>query len=92
MTAIECVLFGQVREDVGERSLAIETDATTIGELLDQMTDRYPALVDHLFDDGALASDIIITRNQKHVKQLDGTATPIQDGDIIRITLAFYGG
>lgn len=92
MVHVECVLIGQIREDVGERSLHVETDGQTVGELLRELAEVHEALGTHLFEGDGFADDVIVTRNERHVRHQEGTETPLEDGDVIRITQAFYGG
>ncbi|SDX70267.1 ubiquitin-like small modifier protein 1 [Halopenitus persicus] len=89
---IECRFFGPFREDVGERSIEIETAAETYGDLLAELEDRYPELSGRLIDGGSLVGEVAVTRNTKNIRHLEGPETPLRDGDVIRLTPSVYGG
>lgn len=91
---VECVLFGPLREAVGEKTVAVETGAGTVGELLAHLEREYPGLEGRLLEDtGAdLVDGLAVTLGKKHVQHLDGLATELSDGDVVRMTPAVYGG
>lgn len=90
---VECVFFGPLRDAVGEKTVVERTTASSVGELLDGLATEYPSLDEHLFDgQGAIADNLVVTVNRKHIQHLDDLATPIREGDTLRLTPAFYGG
>lgn len=92
LVQVECRFFGPFREDVGERSVEIETAAETYGDLLAELEDRYPELSGRLIEDGSLVGEVAVTRNTKNIRHLEGPETPLRDGDVIRLTPSVYGG
>lgn len=89
---VECVFFGGFREAVGEKTVRRETDAATVGGLLGELRETYPALDGQLLADEELAGSVAVTVNERHLQQLNGLDTRIADGDVVRITQAIHGG
>ena len=74
---------------------AREVDATgsTIGEVLAQLVGTFPSLRDQLFtEDGELNRFVNVYVNGQDVRYLDGTATPVDDRDEVRLLPAMAGG
>lgn len=92
MVELRCVLYGPLREEADRRSVSLGVDGDTVGAALRALVERHEGLAAHVFDDGALAADLVVTRNGRHVSQLDGLETPVAEGDVLRLTPAFYGG
>ena len=88
---IECVFFGPLREAVGQKTVHYETDAETAGDLLAELRESYPELRS-LVDGDELAEGIAVTHNGKHIPHRDGLETELEDGDVVRLTTAVYGG
>ncbi|MFC6614057.1 ubiquitin-like small modifier protein 1 [Halopenitus salinus] len=89
---VECRFFGPFREDVGERSVQLSTDAETYGDLLAELERAHPALEGRILDDGSLSGDVSVTRDKRNIRQIDGLETPVEDGDVIRLTPSITGG
>jgi molybdopterin synthase sulfur carrier subunit len=91
---VECVLFGPLREAVGEKRVRVGGEHATVGELLAHLEREYPDLEGRLLDDsgGALVDGLAVTLNKTHVQHIDGVGTELADGDVVRMTPAVYGG
>lgn len=91
---IECRLFGPFRDDVGEKTVLLETDAGTYRELLLELEERYPVLEGRLVDGDAdeIAGETVVTKNAKNIRHLASLDTPVEEGDVVRTTPAVYGG
>lgn len=89
---VECIFFGPFREDVGEATVRRETDAETVGELLRELEADYPVLEGRLVDGDELAGRTVVTKAKKDVRHLEGLETPLEEGDVIRLTPSVYGG
>lgn len=89
---IECVFFGPFREDVGEKTVRVEPDGETIGDLLIELEDRFRKLDGRLVAGDDLAGQTVVTKNKTNVRHLDGLSTPLEEGDVIRLTPSVYGG
>lgn len=89
---VECRFFGPFREEVGSRTITIETDARTYGELLAEIETRYPELERRLVRDGSLVGEVVITKNKRNIRHADGLETPVEAGDVVRMVPSVYGG
>ena len=70
----------------------VEVDGTSIGECLDDLVARYPALEDALFAErGKLINFIEIYHNLESAYP-DELARPVKNGDEIHITILLAGG
>lgn len=91
---VECRFFGALREAVGTKQIdhSIPADAT-VADVVDSLIDAYPAVADGLIDeDGSLRDSVNVTLNKENINHLDGTTTPIEDGDVLRFAAAVVGG
>lgn len=71
----------------------VEVDASNVGEALDVLTDRYPNLRPHLFDEnGNLRAYVNIFVQQEDVRNLRGQATPLTGNDRLMIVPSIAGG
>lgn len=90
---VEWNFFGPMRDAVGtktvERTLA---DDASVRDAVDDVVATHPELADHLLDDGALDASTNLTKNGTNVAHLDGGATPLSDGDVLRAALPVVGG
>lgn len=89
---VECVFFGPFRDEVGEKTVARETDAATVGELLAEIEASYPGLEGRLLDGEEVVSEVAVTLNDTHVQHIGGADTELSEGDVVRMTPAVYGG
>jgi molybdopterin synthase sulfur carrier subunit len=91
---IECVCFGPVRETVGTKTV-VQTleEGATVGDLLTALArdlDGFRKAA--LTDDDELREEMVVTVDTTNIRQLDGTATTLTDGDTVRITPQIRGG
>ena len=71
----------------------VNAAGSTIGEVLDQLVGTYPSLRDQLFtEDGELNRFVNVYVNGQDVRYLEGTATPVDDRDEVRLLPAMAGG
>jgi len=71
----------------------VEAPGSTIGEVLDTLVVTYPSLKDQLFtEDGDLNRFVNVYVNGQDVRYLDGTGTPVDDRDEVRLLPAMAGG
>jgi len=85
------VFFGPLRESVDEKTVRRDAERT-VGDLLAGLETDYPDLEGELLDGGDLSPGIAVTVNEDHLQYLDGLATELDDGDVVRLTTAVYGG
>ena len=71
----------------------VESQGTTVVELLEQLNRQYPGLKERLCDDtGKLRRFVNIFVNEEDIRFLQMDATPLKDGDEISIIPAIAGG
>ena len=71
----------------------IECNAVSIGELIDALETSCPAIKGRFYDkDGNLRRFLNFYVNTEDIRFLDGTATPLKDGDEVSIVPAVAGG
>jgi len=71
----------------------IPVEAKTVGQALNQLTEKYPSLQPHLFDDsGELRAYVNLFLNDEDVRHLQGTATPLGNSDRLTIVPSIAGG
>ena len=91
---VECVCFGPIREAVGTKTVVQTLDeGSTVADLVTELArelDGFRGAT--LTDDGELREEIVVTVDTDNIRQLDGTATTLTDGDTVRITPQIQGG
>ncbi|WP_376792827.1 MoaD/ThiS family protein [Thermoflexus sp.] len=75
----------------GEKVVTVE--AGTVGEALRALTERFPELKRHLFnEEGRLRSFVNLYLGDEDVRYLQGEETPISDGQTLSIVPSIAGG
>ena len=82
----------QLRPVTGGDSEASVDDATTVGEVLDGLYDRYDGLRDRIAVDGDLRRFVNVYVGGEDIRFLDGLETAVEDGDEVTILPAVAGG
>ncbi len=71
----------------------VELGGSTVGELVDALAERYPALRAQLLADGGELNRFVnVYVNGQDVRYLDGLETAVSDRDEVRILPAMAGG
>jgi molybdopterin converting factor small subunit len=71
----------------------IPVEAASVDSALNILTERFPALKPHLYDEtGALRQYVNLFVNEQDVRSLQGGATPLQSGDRMMIVPSIAGG
>ncbi len=70
----------------------LEARGETVGALIDDLVERYPALTPQLLADGQLASFVNVYLGGEDIRTLDGLDTPVYDGETIILLPAMAGG
>jgi len=71
----------------------VTVEAVSVDSALDELTERFPALRPHLYDEtGALRQYVNLFVNEQDVRSLQGGATPLQAGDRMMIVPSIAGG
>jgi len=72
---------------------AVELAGTTVGEVLDGLLATHAGLKRHLMqDDGRLRTFVNLYLNDTDIRQLESTATPVSEGDVLTIVPSIAGG
>lgn len=90
----EVHLFGPLREAVGRKELSYELeDGATVLDVARRVADDHPGTADRLLSpSGGLTSAVSATVNERDVRHLDGDATELDDGDVVRFAPPVVGG
>jgi molybdopterin converting factor small subunit len=70
----------------------ISLEGATVGEVLGSLTGRYPALKQHLFQDGKLRSFVNVYINDEDIRHLQDAGTKLAADDEIMIIPSIAGG
>ena len=90
--AITIMIPTPLRQFAGGRS-EIEVDAATAGDAMRELTTEHSELRRHLFNEqDALRNFINVYVGDEDIRHLDGTATPVADGDTLFIVPSIAGG
>jgi molybdopterin synthase sulfur carrier subunit len=82
----------QLRTVTGGDGETTVEGATTVGEVLDGLYDRYDGLRDRIAVDGDLRRFVNVYVGGEDIRVLDGLDTPVEDGDEVTILPAVAGG
>lgn len=76
-----------------EKQAAVQVEAGTVGEALNQLTTRFPGLAKHLRGaDGRIRSFVNVYLGEEDIRFLQQEATPAPDGAEITIVPSIAGG
>ena len=71
----------------------IELEGTSVGGLLGNLTDQFPQLKKHLYNDrGELRNFVNVYLNDEDIRYLEGEETAVNEGDEVMIVPAVAGG
>ncbi len=70
----------------------VEAAGATVGEVLDDLAGRYPALGAHLFADGEIAPFVNVYLGGEDVRTLEGLETPVDLASTVILLPAMAGG
>src|SRR5436305_8645027 len=82
----------QLRTVTGGESEAVVDEATTVGEVLDGLYDRFDGLKERIAEDGDLRRFVNVYVQGEGIRFLDGLDTTVDDGDEVTILPAVAGG
>ncbi len=72
---------------------SVQSEGSSIGELLDNLERSYPGFkAQVLTEDGTLHRFVNIYKNDEDIRYLGQMNTPVQNGDVISILPALAGG
>jgi len=70
----------------------LEAHGDTVGDVLDDLVERHPALRAQLFQNGGIASFVNVYLGGEDVRTLDALETPVEDGSTVILLPAMAGG
>ena len=70
----------------------VEVSGDTVGSALDDLTNQYPDLRQHLYDGQQLRSFVNIYLNQEDIRYGDGVNTAVDSNDTLMIIPSIAGG
>ena len=74
----------------GERQVVV--DGASVRDALQDLTARYPALQDRIWEDGRVAEFVNVYVDGEDIRTLDGVDTPVQEGSTLILLPAMAGG
>ena len=80
-----------LRAEVGG-ARELEASGDTVGDVIDDLVDRYPALRAQLFQNGGLGSFVNVYLGGEDVRTLAGLETPVAAGETKILLPAMAGG
>ncbi|WP_255197116.1 ubiquitin-like small modifier protein 1 [Halorarius litoreus] len=90
---IELRFFATFREAVGQKSVKREYEDGTVGDVLRAIEAEWPALEGDILDgNGDIRPQLSVLKNGREVLHLEGTATPMEDGDKLSVFPPVAGG
>ncbi len=76
-----------------EGAAALSLSASTVGEVLEQLENKFPALYRSICDEtGAVRRHVNLFVNEDHMAERKGLDTPLVQGDVLSILPAVSGG
>jgi sulfur-carrier protein len=70
----------------------LDAQGETVGDVIEDLVDRYPALRPQLFQNGDLGSYVNVYLGGEDVRMLDGLETPVDRGSTVILLPAMAGG
>jgi molybdopterin synthase sulfur carrier subunit len=70
----------------------VEADGGTVRELLDDLTERFPALRRQIWEDDDVASFVNVYVGGEDVRTLNGLDTAVEEGQTVILLPAMAGG
>jgi sulfur-carrier protein len=80
-----------LRTETGGES-SIPASGSTVRELLDDLTGRFPALRERIYPEGELARFVNVYVEGEDVRTQEGLETPVREGGTVILLPAMAGG
>jgi molybdopterin synthase sulfur carrier subunit len=90
--SLKVLLFANYREIAGSKDVIIDTSPSTVKEVVDHLTARFPGLIPLIFQDGDLKRYVNILVDGVSIRDTGGLSTPVSDGNEIKIFPPVSGG
>jgi molybdopterin synthase sulfur carrier subunit len=90
--SVNVLLFANYREIVGTKEVCIESGPEVVGDVVNELTFRYPGLLPLMFQDGELKRYVNILIDGVSIRDAEGLMTTVPDGSEIKIFPPVSGG
>lgn len=70
----------------------VEVNGSNVDGAMRNLVEKYPALEQHLYNNGEMRAFVNIFLGQDNVKDLQGAETPLEEESILRIIPSIAGG
>ena len=80
-----------LRSEVGG-ARELRAEGETVGEVIDDLVERHPALRAQLFQNGGLGSFVNVYLGGEDIRTLGGLETPVESGETVILLPAMAGG
>lgn len=80
-----------LRAEVGG-ARELEAHGQTVGDVIEDLAERYPALRPQLFQNGGIGSYVNVYLGGEDVRTLGGLETPVDDTETVILLPAMAGG
>jgi molybdopterin converting factor small subunit len=80
-----------LRADVGG-ARELQAQGETVGAVIEDLVERYPALRSQLFENGSIGSYVNVYLGGEDVRTLDGLETRVDEGSTVILLPAMAGG
>jgi len=80
-----------LRAEVGG-ARELEASGSSVGDVIDDLVERYPSLRAHLFQNGDLGAFVNVYVSGEDVRMLDGLDTEVGPGSTVILLPAMAGG
>lgn len=90
---LELRFFATFRAAVGQKTVHREfPDDATVGDVLSGIEEEWPDLSGDVLEDGEIRPQLSVLKNGREVVHLEGTATPLAEGDTLSVFPPVAGG
>lgn len=80
-----------LRADIGG-ARELQAQGETVGAVIEDLVERYPALRSQLFENGSIGSYVNVYLGGEDVRTLDGLETRVDEGSTVILLPAMAGG
>ena len=87
------IIIPLVLRQYAENRDSVKLSGQNIGELLDNLMQKFPNMKKHLFsEDGQIRNFVNVYVNDDDIRYLENNATQLKEGDVISIIPSVAGG